>query len=107
MYTAITESVPSEPSMGFPREKLERSHKKKNKLDCPSDLSFERSHGESLDYSPGWLRLDLDLLTKRHPHSCLGGWLDASLDPAQSWDREDASLLDLCRCKGRQALEEA
>merc|ERR1712146_83593 len=93
MYTARVDGVPSKPSMGFPREKLERSHKKRNKLDCPSDLSFERSHGESLDDSPGWLRLDLDFLTKRHPDSCLSGWLGASFDPAESWKGEDAGLL--------------
>merc|ERR1719311_23356 len=107
MYTAIADSVPSKPSMGFPRAQLEQAHRKQSKLNCPSDLSFERSHGESLDDSPGWLCLDLDLLAKRHPHSCLGGWLDASLDPAESWDGENARLLHLCRCKGCQALEKA
>ena len=77
------------------RKSLEPSHSKQNKLKCHSDLSLEGSDRESLDDSPGWPRLDLHLLTEHNPHSCLGGWLDASLDPAKSWDGKDACLLDL------------
>merc|ERR1711975_20962 len=72
-----------------------------------SDLSLQRGNWESLHDSPGWLRLDLDLLTESHPDSCLGGWLDASLDPAEARDGEDASLLHFSGGEGGQAFKEA
>merc|ERR1719426_371359 len=71
-------------------------------LDNKSDLSLESSDWESLHNSLGWTSLDLDLLAEHELGSSLCGWLDAGLDPAEAWDGEDASLLDLGRGKGRQ-----
>ena len=60
-----------------------------------SDLSLEGSNWESLHNSLGWTGLDLDLLAEHELGSSLCGWLDTGLDPAEAWDGEDASLLDL------------
>ena len=70
-------------------------------LHSKSDLSLESSNWESLHNSLGWTGLDLDLLSKHQLGSGLGGRLDASLDPAEAWDSEDASLLDLHRARHR------
>merc|ERR1712072_1051364 len=75
-------------------------------LNCHSDLCLESSNWEGLHNSTGWLGFHLHLLTKGHPHSCLGGGLHTSLDPAKTRDREDTCLLHFCGGKGGQALKE-
>ena len=64
-------------------------------LHSDSDLSLESSNWESLHNSLGWTGLDLDLLAEHELGSSLCGWLDTGLDPAEAWDGEYASLLDL------------
>merc|ERR1712224_747629 len=71
-----------------------------------SDLSLEGSNWESLHDCPGWLRLHFHLLTKSHPDSSLGGRLDTSLDPAKTWNGENAGLLHLRCGESSQAFEE-
>merc|ERR1719191_1401688 len=53
-----------------------------------------------------WLRRDLHLLAEDVPHSCLCCWFCASLDPAQTWNREEAGLLHLLGCNVHQAVED-
>merc|ERR1719498_2119127 len=72
-----------------------------------SDLSLESSNWESLHNSLGWTGLDLDVLAEHELGSSLRGWLDTGLDPAEAWNGEDASLLDLSCGQGRQAGNES
>merc|ERR1719230_1939976 len=94
---------------GIPTElrSLGRTQNERKLTAVHSDLGLERSNWESLDDSPGWLCLDLHLLTEGHPHSGLCGRFHAGFDPAEAWDGEDACLLHLRGCKRRQALKEA
>merc|ERR1712226_1289365 len=81
----------------------EASGKASDATEASSDLRLEGSNWESFHDGPGWLRFDFHLLAESHPHACLGGWLDAGLDPAKARDREDACLLHLRRGNGCQA----
>merc|ERR1712098_716571 len=75
-------------SLGHSRERSAQHHL--------SDLCLECSNWKSLHDGPGWLCLDLHLLTEGHPRSSLGGWFHTCLDPAKARDCEDAILLHLC-----------
>merc|ERR1719262_151516 len=60
-----------------------------------SDTVLQCGNAEGLHDSFGGLCLNSDLLTERHPDTCLTSWLHASFDPAQTWKDEFAAALQL------------
>merc|ERR1719486_1035203 len=64
-------------------------------LELDLDLLLQSRHWVSFNDFLRRLGCNLHLLAEDVPDSCLRGWLGAGLDPAQTWNCEDASLLHL------------
>merc|ERR1719265_2661859 len=73
--------------------------------DLLSDCLLQGCYCKGFHNCPCWLCLDLDLLTKGHALSSLGGWFVARLDHAYSRNRELTSAFDLFASKLSRSIQ--
>merc|ERR1719313_2782258 len=69
------------------------------------DLLLQSVHWVSFDHLLRRFGSNLHFFAKNIPHSCLRGWLCASLDSAESWKCEDTCFLRLLASDLHQGVE--
>merc|ERR1712224_971935 len=118
MYSRSSKEQEANPSLGMPPAALQlllsRGTPTADRHAAESHASFvrssdgllQRSGAECLHNGLRWLRLHDHSLSEHLPLACLGGWLQACLDHAETRDGELASALHLLGRHASQGVQD-
>merc|ERR1712224_829835 len=119
MYSRSSKEQEANPSLGMPPAALQlllsrgtptadrHAAESRASLVRSSDGLLQRSGAECLHNGLRWLRLHDHSLSEHLPLACLGGWLQACLDHAETRDGDLASLRLLQVVRGGDGISKA